>query len=83
MWLEPGLSTLLHSSELSWTKKNPSAKKMIKIGFLGDICSGKSFASKQFGYPVFDSDKEVLKIYKKDFYIHLSKNIHIVRYPIL
>ncbi len=30
--LEPGLSTLLHSSELSWTKKNPSAKKMLKIG---------------------------------------------------
>jgi len=30
--LEPGLSTLLHSSELSWTKKNVSAKKMFKIG---------------------------------------------------
>ena len=30
--LEPGLSTLLHSSELSWTKKNPSAKKLFKIG---------------------------------------------------
>ena len=30
--LEPGLSTLLHSSELSWAKKNPSAKKMFKIG---------------------------------------------------
>jgi len=30
--LEPGLSTLLHSSELSWTKKNPSAKKMFQIG---------------------------------------------------
>ena len=30
--LEPGLSTLLHSSELSWTKKNPSAKKIFKIG---------------------------------------------------
>ena len=30
--LEPGLSTLLHSSELSWTKKNPSAKKMFRIG---------------------------------------------------
>ena len=29
--LEPGLTTLLHSSELSWTKKNPSAKKMFKI----------------------------------------------------
>jgi len=30
--LEPGLTTLLHSSELSWTKKNPSTKKMFKIG---------------------------------------------------
>ena len=30
--LEPGLSTLLHSSELSWTKKNVSAKKLFKIG---------------------------------------------------
>ena len=30
--LEPGLSTLLHSSELSWTKKNPSTKKMLKVG---------------------------------------------------
>ena len=30
--LEPGLSTLLHSSELSWAKKNPSAKKMFIIG---------------------------------------------------
>ena len=30
--LEPGLSTLLHSSELSWVKKNPSAKKMFKVG---------------------------------------------------
>ena len=30
--LEPGLTTLLHSSELSWTKKNVSAKKMFKEG---------------------------------------------------
>ncbi len=30
--LEPGLSTLLHSSELSWTKKNESAKRLFKIG---------------------------------------------------
>jgi small subunit ribosomal protein S1 len=30
--LEPGLTTLLHSSELSWSKKNVSAKKMFKIG---------------------------------------------------
>ena len=30
--LEPGLTTLLHTSELSWTKKNISAKKMFKVG---------------------------------------------------
>ena len=30
--LQPGLTTLLHSSELSWTKKNISAKKMFKVG---------------------------------------------------
>ena len=30
--LEEGLSTLLHSSELSWTKKNISAKKLFKVG---------------------------------------------------
>ena len=30
--LEPGLSTLLHSSELSWSKKSASAKKLFKIG---------------------------------------------------
>mgnify|MGYP000058830298 CR=1 FL=1 len=35
--LEPGLTTLLHSSELSWTKKNVSAKKMFKIGDEIDI----------------------------------------------
>ena len=30
--LEPGLTTLLHSSELSWNKKNIAAKKMFKVG---------------------------------------------------
>ena len=39
---------------------------MIKIGILGDIGSGKSFAAKQFGYPVFNADAEVSKIYKKE-----------------
>ena len=39
---------------------------MIKIGILGDIGSGKSFVSKQFGLPIFNADKEVKKIYKKN-----------------
>tara|TARA_A100001011_G_scaffold194213_1_gene202653 strand:- start:273 stop:2000 length:1728 start_codon:yes stop_codon:yes gene_type:complete len=30
--LEPGLTTLLHSSELSWAKKNVTAKKMFNVG---------------------------------------------------
>ena len=30
--LEPGLSSLLHASEISWNKKNPSAKKYFKVG---------------------------------------------------
>ena len=29
--LEPGLTTLLHSSELSWSKKNVTAKKMFNL----------------------------------------------------
>ena len=29
--LEPGLTALLHQSQLSWTKKNASAKKMFKL----------------------------------------------------
>tara|TARA_B100001063_G_C16768616_1_gene560137 strand:+ start:2480 stop:3052 length:573 start_codon:yes stop_codon:yes gene_type:complete len=39
---------------------------MIKIGILGDIGSGKSFIAKKFGYPVFNADEEVSKIYLKD-----------------
>ena len=34
--LEPGLTTLLHSSELSWTKKNVSTKKMFRVGDIID-----------------------------------------------
>ncbi len=30
--LEPGLSTLLHSSEMSWTKRNITPKKLFKVG---------------------------------------------------
>ncbi|WP_440929431.1 S1 RNA-binding domain-containing protein [Candidatus Pelagibacter sp.] len=34
--LEPGLTTLLHSSELSWNKKNTSTKKMFKVNDIID-----------------------------------------------
>tara|TARA_B100001057_G_C22779426_1_gene923031 strand:- start:112 stop:705 length:594 start_codon:yes stop_codon:yes gene_type:complete len=39
---------------------------MIRVGILGDIGSGKSFVAKNFGYPVFDADFEVAKLYKTD-----------------
>ena len=39
---------------------------MIRIGILGDIGSGKSYVAKSFGYPVFNADYEVSKLYKKD-----------------
>ena len=48
---------------------------MIRIGILGDIGSGKSYISKNFGYPVFNADKEVDKIYRKNkkIFIRLKK----------
>jgi len=39
---------------------------MIRIALVGDIGSGKSYLSRQFGYPVFSADKEVSKLYKKN-----------------
>ncbi len=39
---------------------------MIKIAIIGDIGSGKSYVAKQFGYPVFNADEEVIKIYKTE-----------------
>ena len=39
---------------------------MIRIGILGDIGSGKTFIANNFGYPVFNADLEVSKLYRKD-----------------
>ena len=39
---------------------------MIRIGILGDIGSGKSYVADNFGYPVFNADYEVSKLYQKD-----------------
>ena len=59
---------------------------MIKIGILGDIGSGKSFVSKCFGYPVFNADYEVSKLYKKNknIFIKLNKKLpkDITKFPI-
>ena len=38
---------------------------MIRICIVGDIGSGKSYVAKQFKYPVFTADDEVIKIYRK------------------
>ena len=39
---------------------------MIRVGIIGDIGSGKSYVARNFGYPVFNADHEVSKLYKKD-----------------
>ena len=39
---------------------------MIIIGILGDIGSGKSYVAQNFGYPVFNADYEVAKLYQKN-----------------
>tara|TARA_B100001093_G_C26802205_1_gene1003916 strand:+ start:316 stop:885 length:570 start_codon:yes stop_codon:yes gene_type:complete len=59
---------------------------MIRIGILGDIGSGKSYIAKQFGYPVFNADQEVGKLYKKDkqIFYRLKKELpkYIYKFPI-
>jgi len=39
---------------------------MIRIGIIGDIGSGKTFVADNFGYPVFNADYEVSKLYQRD-----------------
>ena len=59
---------------------------MIRIGILGDIGSGKSYVAKNFGYPVFNADHEVSKLYKKNrnVYQKLKKILpeYIYEFPI-
>jgi len=38
---------------------------MIRIAVIGDIGSGKSYVARLFGYPVFNADIEVSKLYRK------------------
>ncbi len=53
---------------------------MIRIGILGDIGSGKSFIANSFGYPVFNADKEVGKLYKKNRKIFFKLNQALPKY---
>jgi len=59
---------------------------MIRIAIIGDIGSGKSYFAKLFGYPVFDADNEVEKIYEKNYqcYYKLKKLLpkYVVSFPI-
>ena len=59
---------------------------MIRIGIVGDIGSGKSYIAKKFGYPVFNADVEVTKIYKKNrnCYKKLKKKLpkYVFTFPI-
>ena len=59
---------------------------MIRIAILGDIGSGKSYVAKKFGYPVFNADVEVAKLYNKNkkYYNRLKKVLpkYIISFPI-
>ena len=59
---------------------------MIRIGILGDMGSGKSYVANNFGYPVFNADNEVSKLYKKNkkIFRKLNKKLpnHILSFPI-
>ena len=59
---------------------------MIRIAVLGDIGSGKSYVARQFGYPVFNADSEVSKLYKKSrkCYVRLKKALpnYVTSFPV-
>ena len=53
---------------------------MIRIGILGDIGSGKSYIAQNFGFPVFNADYEVAKLYQKDKNIFNKLKIKLPKY---
>ena len=59
---------------------------MIRIGIIGNIGSGKSYVAQNFGYPVFNADYEVAKLYQKDkkIFTKLKKSLpkYIQSFPI-
>ena len=50
---------------------------MIRIAVVGEISSGKTYVAKLFGFPVFNADKEVSKIYRnnRDIFKKLKKKL--------
>ena len=53
---------------------------MIRLGILGEIGSGKSYVARQFGYPVFNADYEVSKLYKNNRKVFVKLNKKLPRY---
>ena len=53
---------------------------MIRIGILGDIGSGKSYVAQNFGYPVFNADYEVAKLYQQNKYVFNKLKIKLPKY---
>ena len=53
---------------------------MIRIGILGEIGSGKSYVANKFGYPVFNADLEVSKLYNKNKKIFFKLNKKLPKY---
>ena len=53
---------------------------MIRIGILGDIGSGKSYVAQNFGYPVFNADHEVAKLYRQNKHVFNKLKMKLPKY---
>ncbi len=53
---------------------------MIRIGILGEIGAGKSYVANNFGYPVFNADLEVSKLYNQNKKIFNKLNRKLPKY---
>ena len=52
----------------------------IRIAVVGEIGSGKTFIAKLFGFPVFNADKEVKEIYKKNRIAYKKLKLKLPKY---
>ena len=53
---------------------------MIRIGIIGNIGSGKSYVAQNFGYPVFNADYEVAKLYQQNKNVFNKLKIKLPKY---